>query len=203
MSAEERLKWDRKHAARGFSPPAPSDLLTAHRSDLPQAHAEARAIDIAGGSGRHALWLAEYGFTVTLIDISETALQIARDEAAVRGLDLSTICADLETAPFPTGPWQVILCFHYLHRPLIAEFTTKLAPNGVVVFVQPTVRNLERHSRPSRRFLLDEGELLQLANENGLEPLVYEEVWSAAGRHEALLIASQDLSGSPAQGRSP
>ncbi len=198
MSAEDRLKWDRKHAARGFCPPEPSDLLTAHRSDLPQVHAGGRALDVAGGSGRHALWLAEYGFAVTLIDISETALQIARDEAAVRGLDLSTICADLETASFPAGPWQVILCFHYLHRPLIAEFATKLAPDGVVVFVQPTVRNLERHSRPSRRFLLDEEELLQLATENGLKPLVYEEGWSAAGRHEAFLIAGLDLSGSPA-----
>ena len=191
MSAEERLKWDRKHSARGFFPPEPSELLTAHQAYLQQPHAGAKALDVAGGSGRHALWLAESGFAVTLTDISETALQIARDEAAARGLDLTTICEDLETDPFPPGPWQVILCFHYLNRPLFAQFASQLTPDGVLVFVQPTVRNLARHPRPSRSFLLDEGELQSLAAENGLKTIVHEEGWSKAGRHEAVLIAGR------------
>jgi SAM-dependent methyltransferase len=191
MSAEDRLKWDSKHAARGFFPREPSGLLTAHRAFLPRPHAAANALDVAGGSGRHALWLAERGFAVTLTDISEAALQIARDEAAATGRDLTTICVDLETDPFPPGPWQVILCFHYLQRALFADFAAQLAPDGVVVFVQPTTRNLERHPRPSRRFLLEEGELPELVAENGLHAVVYEEDWLAAGRHEAFLIAGR------------
>ena len=195
MSAEDRLKWDSKHTARGFFPPLPSKLLTAHQAFLPQSPAGGKALDVAGGSGRHALWLAERGFAATLVDVSEAGLQIARDEAAARRLDVTTLCADLETDPFPPGPWQVILCFHYLHRPLFAEFAAQLAADGVIMIVQPTIRNLERHSRPSRSFLLEEGELPQLAAKNGLHPVVHEEGWSSEGRHEALLIARVERSG--------
>ena len=134
--------------------------------------------------------MAEHGFDATLLDISEVGLQIAREEADARGLHIATVCADLEEQPLPTGPWHVILSFHYLQRSLITQFATQLAPGGVLFFVQPTVRNLERHDRPSQRFLLEEGELITLAQRAGLEAQLYEEGWSEEGRHEALLIAT-------------
>ena len=154
MSTEDRQKWDQIHRGRGFFPTSPSSLLTAKADYLPAPDHAARAIDIAGGSGRHALWMAEHGFDATLLDISEVGLQIAREEADARGLHIATVCADLEEQPLPTGPWHVILSFHYLQRSLITQFATQLAPGGVLFFVQPTVRNLERHDRPSQRFLL-------------------------------------------------
>ena len=49
-----------------------------------------------------------------------------------------------------------------LHRPLLASLGGDVRPGGSLVVVQPTVRNLERFARPSRRFLLDEGELAGL-----------------------------------------
>ena len=190
MSTEDRQKWDQIHRGRGFFPTSPSSLLTAKADYLPAPDHAARAIDIAGGSGRHALWMAEHGFDATLLDISEVGLQIAREEADARGLHIATVCADLEEQPLPTGPWHVILSFHYLQRSLITQFATQLAPGGVLFFVQPTVRNLERHDRPSQRFLLEEGELITLAQRAGLEAQLYEEGWSEEGRHEALLIAT-------------
>jgi protein-L-isoaspartate O-methyltransferase len=187
MSADERAKWDLKHAERGFFPAESSRLINACEKHLPRE--KGMALDVAGGTGRHAIWLAEHGFEVTLTDISKAGLKIASEEAKGRGIDLETLCMDFEEDPFPSGPWDVILCCHYLHRPLFELFGKHLSSEGVLVFVHPTIRNLERQARPSVRFLLKEGELRRLACENGLESLHYQEAWSVADRHEALLVA--------------
>jgi hypothetical protein len=57
----------------------------------------------------------------------------------------------------------------------------------MLVYVQPTRRNLERHAHPSARFLLEEGELGRLAEDLGV--LRLEEGWSSSGRYEARLLA--------------
>ncbi len=186
MPAEDRQKWDAIHGDRGFSPSSPSSLIVAREDFLPR---EGRALDVAGGTGRHALWLAERGMQVTLADISPVALKIAENEARRRKLLLSTLCMDLELDSFPRGPFEAILCFHYLHRPLFADFANALSKEGVLLFVQPTRSNLERHSRPSERYLLEDGELETMARGQGLEILHHEEDWLAEGRHEAVLVA--------------
>ena len=187
MPDAERKKWQAIHAERGFFPREPSTVITALERFLP--HTPATALDVAGGTGRHAFWLAERGFEPTLVDISSTAIHIAQTEAASRGIQLSTVSADLVSAPLPPGPWHLIVCFHYLHRPLVAQFADGLAPGGVLVMVQPTVRNLERHPRPGRRFLLEEDELPDLAAAANLGVVDYQEDWSHEGRHEAALVA--------------
>lgn len=53
--------------------------------------------------------------------------------------------------------------------------------------VQPTVRNLERHQRPPRPYLLDEGELPKLLDE--LRIVHYQEGWLTDGRHDAVVVA--------------
>lgn len=82
----------------------------------------------------------------------------------------------------------MILSFHYLQRDLFPRFADALAPGGLLVFCQPTERNLERNPRPSARFLLKEGELAELVPE-GLEILSLEEAWLEEDRHEARLVA--------------
>jgi hypothetical protein len=59
----------------------------------------------------------------------------------------------------------------------------------LLVWVQPTVRNLERHPHPGARFLLAEGEMAGLARGSGLETVRLDEGWSVEERHEALLVA--------------
>ncbi len=184
MSANDRQKWNARYREGSHATDEPSVLLTSSAALLPSS---GKAIDLAGGAGRHALWLARCGFEVTLADISEEALEIARRRASDENLSLQVRQVDLEQEPLPAGPWDLVIMFHYLHRPLFAALPEALAPGGMVFFVQPTVCNLERHAKPSRRFLLEEGEARRLAE--GLEVLRYEEGWLAEGRHEALLIA--------------
>ena len=47
-----------------------------------------RALDVAGGTGRHARWLAQRGLRVTLCDISPVALAAARGSATAARLDV-------------------------------------------------------------------------------------------------------------------
>ena len=72
------------------------------------------------------------------------------------------------------------------------DFAQHLSSKGVLLFVQPTLRNLERHARPSQRYLLAEGELRELAIASALKILHYAEDWSVEGRHEALLVAERE-----------
>ena len=183
MSDADRTKWNARYAARGSLDEA-SVLLLGIADQLPRS---GRALDVAGGGGRHALWLAKRGLDVTLVDISTAGLALARERADAQGASIATVQADLEVDPLPAGPWDLILSFHYLHRPLFEQFAGLLAPGGLLVFAQPTVRNLERHEKPPRPFLLPEGELATLAA--GLEIVECSEAWRDNDRHEALLIA--------------
>lgn len=151
---------------------------------------EGRAIDLAGGAGRHALWLASRGLDVTLVDTSDVALELARQRAVELGVTLQTTQVDLQTESPPAGPWNVVICVHFLWRPLLERIPELLAPGGLFCFLQPTIRNLERHVRPAAEYLLSERELPFLIR--GLSCLQYDEGWLSEGRHEARLVARRE-----------
>jgi len=148
-------------------------------------------LDVAGGNGRHGVWLAVGGWRVTLVDISDVALELARARALEEGAELATVRRDLETDGLPEGGWDVVLIHHFLDRSVLAAAPLRLRRGGVLAFCQPTVRNLERHDRPGRRWLLEEGEMLRwLADRSDdLEVIEFEEGWLEEGRHEARLVA--------------
>jgi tellurite methyltransferase len=186
MPAFDRQKWDAKYAAQSEAPHDPSAVLVGLDQYLPRS---GRAIDIAGGAGRNAIWLAQRGLDVTIADISPVGLALARQRSAATGLNIRTLEIDLETAPFPAGPWDLILSVCYLHRPLFALYPLALAPGGVLAVIQPTKKNLERLDKPPAAYLLDEGELPHLIK--GLEIIQYQEGWLADNRHDAVIIAQK------------
>src|SRR5215470_11079638 len=175
MSERDRAKWDGKYAERR-EPGEPSPWLAAFERFLPASGA---ALDVAGGAGRNALWLARRGLAVTLVDISGEALAIARAHAGA--LPLRTVALDLDTDPLPSGPWDVIACIAFLDRRVYRTFPSLLAPGGVLVVVHPTETNLERHASPPREYLLAPGDLGTFTD--GLEVLVSDEGWSLEDRH--------------------
>lgn len=186
MAAPDRNRWNTKYAQGDHASEEPSRLLTELVEFLPR---RGQAIDVAGGAGRHAIWLAERGLDVTLADISNVALEMARDRAAERSIPIETLDIDLEDSTFPAGPWDLILTFHFLYRPLFDRFPQVLATGGRLICVHPTTSNLERHPKPSLRFLLEDDELPTLIR--GLNILHYRETWSSEGRHEAILVAEK------------
>ena len=183
MAPGDRERWNERHrVAVPF--PAPSPFLDSCDALLPRS---GRGLDLAGGTGRHALWMARRGLAVTLAEVSEVALSRAQEAARAEGLPLASVQLDLEEQPPPAEPWALIVCAYFLHRPLYAAAAATLAPRGMLAVIHPTLRNLERNSKPGAAFLLAEGELPGLAS--GLELVRFDEAWRPGGQHEAWLLA--------------
>src|SRR5215216_2618503 len=102
MSDFDRDKWNAKYADRSFAPTEPSAVLMGLVKYLPT---RGRAIDIAGGAGRNAIWLAQRGLETTLADISAVGLKLAHDRAAAAGVKINTLEIDLEQQQLPAGPF--------------------------------------------------------------------------------------------------
>ncbi|MBN8232629.1 class I SAM-dependent methyltransferase [Corallococcus macrosporus] len=183
MSQEDRQRWNTKYQ-QASAPREPSSFLRSLEDRLPRT---GRVLDLAGGPGHDACWLAQRGLAVTLVDISDVALAQAEVLARDAGVSLTRLRLDLETEALPPGPFDLVVCLNYLWRPLFAAVPRLLAPGGLFVFAQPTRSNLQRHPHPSARFLLEDGELPTLLQ--GLQFLSFTEDWTDAGRHEARLLA--------------
>jgi tellurite methyltransferase len=192
-SSPDRGRWNLKYEQSG-APHEPSPVLLELERYIPCG---GTAIDVAGGAGRHAIWLAQRGLDVTLVDVSDVAIRLAAQRAVAAQVRLHTIHADLQHDPFPTGPWGLILCCSYLQRSLFADFRRQLQQGGTLIVVQPTVLNLERHDRPPREYLLEPNEILQLAS--GLTVLHHREAWSSDERHNAVLVAKGVLNAEGAE----
>ncbi|PVZ06369.1 class I SAM-dependent methyltransferase [Actinomycetospora cinnamomea] len=107
-----------------------------------------RAIDLACGEGRNAVWLAEEGWEVTAVDFSETALARAAVAASRRGVTVRWVQADVTTW-VPPGPVDLVLVA-YLHLPaeerrrVLHAAADALAPGGTLLVVGHDSANLTR-----------------------------------------------------------
>jgi SAM-dependent methyltransferase len=195
MSNDDRQKWNAKYSDPEFAPRNPSPVLVSLASYLPVT---GKALDIAGGGGRHAIWLAQRGFDVTLADISPIGLQLARERGSAEGVELQTLEVDLAEQGLPPGPWDAITSVCYLWKPTPALIAPLLKPGGVFLMIQPTMENLSRHEKPPRDFLLMPGELgAAFEREDcalvGLELVEYSEGWREDELHDAVLVVRRIL----------
>jgi SAM-dependent methyltransferase len=184
----DRERWNARWRERAGELEGASDFITAGASHLPP---QGRALDLAGGAGRNAIWLARRGLDVTLVDVSDVALDKAEQRAKRLGIAgrMRFLRVDLE-GPLPFAPlFDVISVVHYLDRERRDSFAELLVDGGILLAANPTVTNLERHPKPSERFLVDRGELARWVCNLGMELLATREDWSDEGMHEASVIA--------------
>src|SRR5437016_255428 len=92
-----------------------------------------RALDLACGRGRNAVFLAQHGWSVMAVDIAPPMLE----GVDVRVLDLETH----EPLPFDDGSFDMVCIIHFLWRPLFAEARRLVRPGGVIVSAIHTVRS--------------------------------------------------------------
>jgi len=139
----------------------PTRWLTAHRHLLPAA---GDALDLACGSGRNAIWLAEQGYQTLAVDRNDAALDGLSQQAARQGLSIRTQAVDLENGePFlEPDTFDLIVVVHYLHRPLFPALVRALRPRGVLVYETFTRAQAARGKPTNPAFLLEPGELLTL-----------------------------------------
>ena len=161
--------------------PPPAQFLVQQLHRLPKG----KVLDVASGSGRHALFLASLGYQVEAVDRDEQALAQLSAGARVRHFSgISSRVLDLEPPPqelnFGHEAYDAILVFFYLNRPLFSYLIDALKPGGVLLYETFTVDNHVQHRHPKRReFCLAPCELLSLTP--GLRILHYDE-----GLHEGM-----------------
>jgi SAM-dependent methyltransferase len=152
---------------------APTDTPSTWVQRFAAAVPAGEVLDLACGSGRHARLFAALGHPVLAVDRDPQAL------AATAGPGIATLAIDLEEAgarwPFEAGRFAGIVVTNYLHRPLLADLATSLAPGGVLIYETFALGN-ELYGKPSNpAFLLRPGELLAIAAQGGLKVLAFED----------------------------
>jgi SAM-dependent methyltransferase len=109
----QREDWNRKHGEAGLLFGAePNRFLVAEVAGLPPG----RALDLACGSGRNAVWLARQGWSVVAADFADVALDQARALAAERGVDVEWVDADLREWEPPARAFDLVVVL-YLQLP--------------------------------------------------------------------------------------
>lgn len=161
----------------------PASWLVQHARLLPR---EGRALDVACGRGRHAIWLAERGLPTLAVDRNADAIREVNDTARERALPLRAEPRDLESGLNPfldDGAFDVIVVVHYLHRPLFPALLDALTPGGLLIYETFTRAQAARGKPTNPDFLLVPGELNEL-----VRPL--EVLASREGDFDGRMIAS-------------
>ena len=107
--------WDERYATNDLIWTAePNRFLVEHVRDL----SVGRALDVAAGEGRNAVWLAEHGWETTALDFSRAGIDKGRQLAAARGVDVTWLVADATTWEPPQRAFDLVIVF-YLQLPAV------------------------------------------------------------------------------------
>jgi SAM-dependent methyltransferase len=129
--------WERRYRSGDTEgEDAPTALVVETAANLRPG----KAIDLACGTGRNALYLSQKGWSVTAVDGSETAIEMVRKRAAARRLSLQAVVADLTAESFkmPAGEFDLIVIAYYLQRDLFSYVKQAVRPGGLVLAIVHT-----------------------------------------------------------------
>lgn len=154
----------------------PNSFLEATMPGIPAGS----VLDIACGSGRDAVFMADAGWRVTGMDVLPDAIEMARalERRYVRlGRAIEWRVCDVESPSAKLGgPYDLVTCFRFLHRPLFRDLHRIIRPGGLLLVETFTEMHRERHGKPARdAYVLKCGELPELLS--GLKIEQYEESW--------------------------
>jgi SAM-dependent methyltransferase len=141
----DKSTWDRRYAEREFVwTVEPNRLLVQEAEGLRPG----RALDLACGEGRNAVWLAEHGWQVTGVDFAAVGLEKARRLASARGVEAEWIAADLlEYRPEPRSFDLVLVLYLQLpaseRKPVLRAAANAVADDGTFLVVAHDSSNLE------------------------------------------------------------
>jgi len=173
-----RLTYHRSQPFQADDPSgsSPSSFLMTHSPKIPPG----KVLDLACGSGRHAIYLAKQHYEVVGIDrnsdalatLSEAARRQRLSNLTIRKLDLE---GDADNPPFlGDNQFAGLIVFFYLYRPLFPSIIKAIKTGGVLIYETFLIDNHRQFHHPRREeFCLHHNELLHLTK--GLRVLHYEE----------------------------
>jgi len=142
---QDRLEWNEKYRTH----PHPANATGIVKRFYHLAPGK-KVLDIAAGTGRHAIFLARKGFSVDAVDISEAGLV----GFAGKYPNIHAICADLDQFEIPADRYDLIVDVNFMNRRLFPYIQEGLKPGGVVIFhtlLEPDdIKSTPKHRRDYR-----------------------------------------------------
>lgn len=182
MSTADRDRWNARYADGAYeSRRHPSPFLEQH-ADLLAANG--RALDLACGAGRNAIYLASRGLAVDAVDISRVALERGRADAAE--LPIRWIECDLDEGLEADTDYDVIVNIRYVNLPLVSTLLESLRPGGVLVTEQHLATEADVIGPKNPAYRVEAGELGRVASGMVIEHLTEGLVEDPDGRPAAL-----------------
>jgi SAM-dependent methyltransferase len=163
MQIDEKTQWDKRYNEGSHSSLSPDPFLLSAYAEFLADKPPGLALDMAGGVGRHAIWLAQRGWQVKLIDISEVGVQKAQENAKRTGTSasISTEICDLNSVrDFGCEQFDLIVVFFFLQRELFPALAAVLKLGGYLIYKTYTTEQKHLPGGPSHpMFLLEPDEL--------------------------------------------
>jgi len=191
MKADQK-RWNDRFGRKEFAfGKEPNPFLKKHVRLLPKG----KALDMASGEGRNAVFLAQHGFEVDAVDISEKGLKKARKLAREKRVKINTFLVDLDQHPIGKERYDLIANFYFLRRRLIPRIKKGLKKGGKVIFETYLLehRKLGTGGPKQAKYFLKPNELLGLFKDFRI--LFYREgIFREGGRKKAVasLIAEKN-----------
>jgi len=188
----DQKRWDDRFGKKDFAfGKEPNPFLKKHIRLLPKG----RALDIAAGEGRNAVFLAQHGFEVDAVDISEIGLKKGQKLARGKGVKINTFLVDLDQYQIGKERYDLIANFYFLKRRLIPRIKKGLKKRGRVIFETYLLehRTLGTGGPRQAKYFLKPNELLRLFKDFTI--LFYREgIFREGGKRKAVasLIAEKN-----------
>jgi SAM-dependent methyltransferase len=137
-SEDQRTRWDSKYeqGLPSLTEPDPFFISAYERfvtTSLPKPGVAGKALDLAGGLGRHALWLASRSWQVTVVEISDVAIGKLRQAARELNVNVDLFAGDAAEYRLEPAHFDLIVLFYHLDRSLFPRIVSALKPGGLLI----------------------------------------------------------------------
>jgi len=137
-SEDQRARWDVKYeqGLPSLTEPDPFFISAYERfvnPPVPTVGVAGVALDLAGGLGRHALWLASRGWQVTVVELSDVAIAKLSQAALELHFNVDLFAGDAAEYSFEPAQFDLIVLFYHLDRSLFPGIVSALKPGGLLI----------------------------------------------------------------------
>lgn len=186
MELPDRLKWNARYSASGYTPSFAPHPLAVQALSLPLPAGP--VLELACGPSGSALHAAGLGRTVTAVDVSDVALGLLAGQARARGLAgrITVVNADLRNwHPDPPG-YALVLTTGYWDRALFAVAADAVLDDGVLAWEALTLAARSEHPSVPADWCVGPGEPASLLPDD-FTVLSQEEASHPAGSRRRML----------------
>jgi SAM-dependent methyltransferase len=162
-----RLHWNLKYeqGLPSLEKPDPFFVSAFNQLVADQFPNGGAVLDLAGGIGRHALWLAKKNWQVTVVDISEVAIQKLDVKAQQLDLALSLFVLDASEYPFEGASFDLIVMFYHFDRDICQRVFSALEPGGFLICKSSLSWGTYEETVPANTAPLKKDEILSMLPE--------------------------------------